>query len=377
MKERRISIIYDETGYTLTWLKTLLCTKNLFRYYGYRIEFVDFSNYRCNSLSHKKSHEYYKKIFKYKKYDIVLLAFHHSTSLFNKLPYEIRIELLKMIKGNCNLLVWLDTADSTGTCNFEVLPIVDFYLKKQILKDISRYEAPIWGGRTFCEFYHERYNLDDESIADTALTPLDSKYMDKIRLSWNVGLGDLFTHSKLKKYVYQNKCFVPEFISPYKDRVFDVHYRGSHKFPVVHYQRIKTTELLDNTKNLNFPEYKTKVPYARYINELKNTKSIISPFGWGEICTRDFEAFAFGATLLKHDMEHLYTFPQWYIKNETYVSIDWDFKNFPNVLENIIKNQKEYINIAVNGQELLKKYRLGEAWKKEFVLHLLKNIELV
>lgn len=32
------------------------------------------------------------------------------------------------------MLVWLDTADSTGTCMFDVMPYVDLYFKKQLLK---------------------------------------------------------------------------------------------------------------------------------------------------------------------------------------------------------------------------------------------------
>ena len=28
---------------------------------------------------------------------------------------------------------------------------------------------------------------------------------------------------------------------------------------------------------------------------MKNTKTVVSPFGWGEICGRDFEAIVYGA----------------------------------------------------------------------------------
>lgn len=52
------------------------------------------------------------------------------------------------------MLVWLDTADSTGTCMFDVMPYVDLYFKKQLLKNTEDYCRDVYGTRTFCVWNH-------------------------------------------------------------------------------------------------------------------------------------------------------------------------------------------------------------------------------
>ena len=98
---------------------------------------------------------------------------------------------------------------------------------------------------------------------------------------------------------------------------------------------------------------------------------VLSPFGWGEICTRDFEAFAYGATLIKPTMEHAITYPNWYIPNETYLPLDWDFNNFIEILNSKETKCKE---IAQNGYDLYQYYRTSPKAKKEFAEHLIKAI---
>ena len=90
----------------------------------------------------------------------------HDSELFNQ-PNEVLVDILKMARTQSNWFVWLDTADSTGTCHFEVLPYVDRYLKKQLLVDMEMYKKPIWGGRIHCQYYHEKYNLDDKNVSGT------------------------------------------------------------------------------------------------------------------------------------------------------------------------------------------------------------------
>ena len=50
--------------------------------------------------------------------------------------------------------------------------------------------------------------------------------------------------------------------------------------------------------------------------------AVLSPFGYGEICFRDFEAVLSGALLLKPDCGHLETWPDIYGEG-TYVPLDW------------------------------------------------------
>lgn len=80
----------------------------------------------------------------------------------------------------------------------------------------------------------------------------------------------------------------------------------------------------------------------------------ISPFGWGEICYRDFETLISGAVLIKPSMEHLQTYPNIYIPNETYIPVDWNLSDLEEKLEDLLNNYTSYKHIAENAQELYK-----------------------
>ena len=76
----------------------------------------------------------------------------------------------------------------------------------------------------------------------------------------------------------------------------------------------------------------------KYTKELSKTIAMISPFGWGEICYRDFEAILNKNLLVKPDMKHLETWPNIY-KDEHYFKIDWDSLNLLDIEKYIVKNK--------------------------------------
>jgi hypothetical protein len=73
------------------------------------------------------------------------------------------------------------------------------------------------------------------------------------------------------------------------------------------------------------PEFlKGETSQAAYNREVANSRIVLSPFGWGELCLRDYEAVLGGALLLKPDMGHLETWPDVFKPHETYAPFDWD-----------------------------------------------------
>ena len=100
-----------------------------------------------------------------------------------------------------------------------------------------------------------------------------------------------------------------------------------------------------------------------YWQELKNAKLVFSPFGWGEACLRDFEAFIAGAALLKPDMSIINTWPNFYKKNITYIPLPWEIEKWESAISNIINNDELINKIAKNGQLLYAYY-----WTKEGML---------
>jgi hypothetical protein len=99
------------------------------------------------------------------------------------------------------------------------------------------------------------------------------------------------------------------------------------------------------TKELNSRNIETKkINYSSYLSEMPKYSSFISPFGWGEICFRDFESIILGKLLIKPNCDHIVTWPDIYQDN-MYVSIDWDASNLDFALHGFSKEKRlEIIN---------------------------------
>ena len=128
----------------------------------------------------------------------------------------------------------------------------------------------------------------------------------------------------------------------------------------VSFQRKSIVEILKDrlqTKKLN--------RFAFY-REMKNSKIVLSPFGLGEITLKDFETFICGAVLMKPDMSHMYTWPNFYQKDISYLSFDWDLKNLDEKIELVLSDRYSLVSIAEEGQKIYR-YYLGNDGSKEFV----------
>ena len=365
---RKITIIYDGTIYTYKWIKTLFWVKKQLKKEGVVIEYI---NWRSLFPIGDVAQHQIDTLLSYldrNELDIVAIAFHYSTSNFNNKRGLSKLELLRLLKEKSRRLVWLDTADSTGNCQFEVMPYVDVYLKKQLLKDINIYSTKLYGTKLFTDYYHKLLGIEDREI-DVEYTLLDSKYKDKLKLSWNIGISDFWSKSRYC-LLRPSSIFVPRMFKVDSHRETNMFFNGTLNYsPLSGYQRRTTIEkMLANNKTLE-PNPTMKMPPAQYVWFMKDAKTAISPFGWGEICYRDFEAFVYGATLVKPDMNQVATFPDFFISDETYVPLKWDYSNFDEVIDGI--GTQHYRDIAKRGQDIYSTFLNTKEGKKEFVKHIL------
>lgn len=255
---------------------------------------------------------------------------------------------------------------------FDVLPYVDIYMKKQILKNTNQYLHEFYGGRQFCEYYHNKLSVQDDTITSRVYPAAQEQYLNKIKISWNVGMGDLY-HFKPWRLLIPWLLDTPKYNCLNSEKIgYDVMWRGSNYSPIAGYQRTKICELVEKNEIVTHPNPRVKVSKSQFIEEMKNAKGILSPFGWGEICGRDFEAFTYGALLIKPSMSHVLTYPDVYKENETYVALDWDFKNFNEIMNNL-KNG-EYGTIAENGRKRYLWYRSKEGLQ-DFAKHVVSQLE--
>jgi len=255
-------------------------------------------------------------------------------------------------------LVWADLGDSTGATHFEVLPFVDRYWKGAVLKTRTSYLNFQYGSRCFTHYYHEKYQIKDEDPGEAHLNHIPTaEDLTKICLSWN----QAFLNYTYRGYFYDTlkrhfgllpHLQVSRFTPPSKNRTneFSCRIGSNYRRNTVAYQRVQILEMLNKSMPTN------PITRKKFFAELRNSRMVISPFGWGEICYRDFEAMMAGAALMKPDCEHLVTWPDLYKKGRTYLSFDWDFSNFESKLDWAVSNPRRMLEIAGHGQELYKKF---------------------
>jgi hypothetical protein len=272
------------------------------------------------------------------------------------------IQFIKKAKKTAGKVIWFDSSDSTGVTHFELLPYVDLYLKKQIFKDQSLYQNFFYGGRIFTDFYHQHFGITDDSIFDQ-FYPLKEEYANKVDLSWNIGLGDVYnsfaTHSKIRRYLPDlwNVNHKVSFVSPSRERTQDVFISTSANLgrPTVSFHRqeiIRQLELIaNNNHNLTMKINEKRTSFKQYRAHISNTKIAPSPFGWGELGVRDYEAIILGALLIKPDMTHMKTWPNIFIENETYIPFKWNFSDLKDIITEYIDDDKKRIKITEQSQE--------------------------
>ncbi len=260
------------------------------------------------------------------------------------------LSLIEKARGYTNKIIWMDISDSTGVTHFELLPYVDLYLKKQLFKDKALYQKEFYGGRIFTEFYHREFGIVD-STPFKQFYPLDMNLVNKVGLSWNIGLGDMYNAFSKKGAI---RCrfadFLPvnykiNFIDPAKKRDVDIFLRTSSNLnrELISFHRKelikRLDEMLKDDSTLNGSLQGKWLSLKDFRERLKNTKIVPSPFGWGELGVRDYEAFIFGAILLKPDMSHMETWPSIFVERETYQPFSWSFEDLESIISDLLQNE--------------------------------------
>lgn len=103
--------------------------------------------------------------------------------------------------------------------------------------------------------------------------------------------------------------------------------------------------------NLGNVASKGAVGYLSYLREVSESKMTFSPFGYGEVCWRDFEAFALGSLLIKPCMDHIVNTPNLFIPGETYVPLRWDLADFKDTVLRYAKDEPARRRITSNAFE--------------------------
>jgi hypothetical protein len=303
--------------------------------------------------------------------DVLLIDSKEFRSDWSEAQASRTLELLMSLREKPTKVIWCDTSDSTGTLQSKVFPAVDKYLKSQILADLSLYATQIYGGRIFADYYHRTNGIEDE-IGNAIDAPISDSDTLKIGVSWNSGLADYSTYGPWRIGLY-NRVELPfllrhprQLAAAGKQRSNDLSARfgATYSRATVRYQRESITKLLVDRLNTQ------KLNRRGYMKELQSSKLVLSPFGWGEITLKDFEVFLTGGMLLKPSLYHMSTWPNFFEKDVTYLSHDWDLSNVTERIDWAIENSTERLEIAHQGQQRYIEHTSGPDAAVHFVAHL-------
>jgi len=275
---------------------------------------------------------------------------------------------LNNLANRSKKLIWFDTSDSSGTVQYAVLPLVDRYLKNQVLRDRSLYGAPYYGSRIYTDYYHKKYSIQDDvdeellSAAEIGQENLSSKDLAKVNISWNLGLSDYSRWGRVRKELYRRTKFTPllrfsrHWTKPSITRNIKIssRFNSNHSRNTIRHHRQMLKDVIGSNADMK------QLSRGDYFKETEDTQVVVAPFSFGEVTARDFEAIIGGALLVKPDMEHLETWPNVYIKNETYVPYMWNYADLEKLLSTITDNYKEFVDIADNCQKIYKSHTSGE-----------------
>ncbi len=285
-------------------------------------------------------------------------------------PWQARreeaLELLAEMAERAARLIYFDRSSPPGSINTDVLPAVARYYKMALYRDRSLYGQRHYGLRLFTDYYHRNYGVvDPEPSCSNAIDDTATK---KLRLSWNTGLANysllgprlsvFHEHLPLRFWLRPPT----RFHQPSASRKIPLSCRMglSYERQTVAYQRQQMASLLAAFRRTD------RLSKTAYFREMRNSRIVVSPFGNNEINYKDFEAYICGALLLKPDMSHLETYPDFFRPGETFVSHSWALDDVVDKVDEMLANYERYLPIARAGQAIYRHYVASPQGDEEF-----------
>lgn len=223
---------------------------------------------------------------------------------------------------------------------------IDLYYKKSLFVDRNEYLIPRRGDTNITEFYSDLYGIEVGPPVDWEVP---QSMLPKLRLGPN-----FFTSARFSKVFHFGE------MPSRSNRLIDLHSRlGVTGTPWYSAMRAGARAQVEAIKGIKCSP-KGHLSQAAFMAELTNSKLCFSPFGYGELCWRDIEAFQTGAVLIKPNMGHLETMPDLYEPGVTYVPVRWDFSDLKSVIHDTLSNEKAMSRIASEAWTRVARYVRGE-----------------
>jgi hypothetical protein len=280
-----------------------------------------------------------------------------------------KLEVLARLRDKYDKIVWFDDGDGAGSTSFDVLPFVDLYWKKQLFRDRDLYRRSLYGKQLYTDYYHRRHGVFDDP--PRYRLPISSQAdLGKLRVAWNIGAGAFPIQALAQRAGVAlartlgrrgiNAGLQLRRITAWlgasrttskKRQIVFARYSQIPARATINYQRQLTAELLHHGGE--FSCCIGRVPKRQYDQEMATAAITLSPFGWGEVCFRDFEAILLRSALAKADMGHVVTWPNVYRSGETYISLSWDGSDLIDKLNDVLHDQDRQTYLTANALDVL------------------------
>ncbi|HEY9818499.1 MAG TPA: glycosyltransferase [Candidatus Obscuribacterales bacterium] len=249
-------------------------------------------------------------------------------------------------------IIFLDPFDQTSSRYFSVLPYVNQFLKYQRLKDVQLYTRPFVGGSFLTDYLaHElNYDLNNWHVGSQA----PEGYESRIGTYWNFATSQGFYKTFRKPARRTGEKDIDVFCRLSFGPPEQVEWYGQYRLAAV--QALVPLEAQYKLAVDRSPEGARSVSSKQYLDEIKRSRIVFSPFGWGEITWRDYEAACHGCLLIKPSVDHIDTRPNIFYPGKTYVPVRWDFQDLEEKCRYYLENPDEANQIIQNARQAYMQY---------------------
>lgn len=263
--------------------------------------------------------------------------------------------------------IYFDGDDDVAIQWPDVLSLADGYVKKHLFANREAYGTGFIGKSNLTDYVARQYGV---SFADNIIPEsrsLAPEQTSKLILGWNIALDD-------KIHDLGRSLPAPDA----SGRDIDLLCRAS--VPTTKWTHPMRAAAVTAIEALG-DRYRVLAPLDRvqqdeYYAELLRSRFCISPFGYGELCWRDFESILCGAVLVKPDMSHLRTAPDLFLPGETYVPVRWDYSDLETACVPFLSDESRRQEIAQKARKTLIE-ALGESLFVERFGHVLRRAGLL
>ena len=222
-----------------------------------------------------------------------------------------------------------------------VAPHIDLYLRKALFRDRQEFLRPRLGDTNLTEYYMRLYGIEEGEPVDWQVPPA---LLDRLGLIQNFLMAPALSAG---------------FRGPRPDvanRSIDLNLRIAMKgTPWYSAMRRHAMQAARDLPGVSMTT-EERIPHSQFMTELHQSRLCWSPFGYGELCWRDIEAFLTGAVLIKPDMGHLDTLPDLYRPGETYLPVKWDFSDLEKVVRDALANPEMLTHMAATAFDACRDY---------------------